>query len=81
MLDFPSEMSMTLVPQVKAEIENGSNSGSKSWYSLTSYEKWIVSMYGEEVVKKFGGLEAVDRSLIPTGMVELFKTSRLKLDQ
>jgi hypothetical protein len=81
MLASPSERQVVLVPQVKAEIENGSSRLSKSWGSLTLYEKWVMSMYGEEVVKKFGGLEAVDPSLIPTGMVKLFQTSRMKLDQ
>ena len=81
MLASPSERQVVLVPQVKAEMENGSSKFSKSWGSLTLYEKWVMSMYGEEVVKKFGGLEIVDPSLIPTGMVKLFQTSRMKLDQ
>ncbi|KAF8811893.1 hypothetical protein BYT27DRAFT_7221290 [Phlegmacium glaucopus] len=82
MLESPSERHMILAPQVKAEIENGSHASSdKYWDSLTWYDKWVLSMYGKEVVKKFGGLEVVDRNLIPIGMVQLFKTSRMKLDQ
>jgi hypothetical protein len=36
------------------------------------YEQWIVSLYGEEVVwQRFGSL---DPTLIPVGMVQLFKS-------
>lgn len=45
------------------------------------YQRWVVSLYGEEVVNRFGGLEVVDPTLIPVGMVQLFKTSRMKLDE
>ncbi|KAF9543838.1 hypothetical protein CPC08DRAFT_824122 [Agrocybe pediades] len=51
------------------------------WDTMGWYQQWVVSMYGEEVVKKFGGLEAVDPNLIPVGMVQLFRGSRMKLDQ
>lgn len=40
-----------------------------------------VSLHGEEVAKRFGGLNIVDTTLIPVGMVQLFKTSRMKLDE
>jgi len=77
MLDTPEIRDVTMVPNVYEMIQRGA----KSWYNMDWYEHWIVSMYGEEVVKKFGGLEVVDPNLIPIGMVELFRTSRMKLDQ
>ncbi|KAG6872167.1 hypothetical protein C0995_012442 [Termitomyces sp. Mi166 len=52
-----------------------------TWGDLDWYEQWLVSLYGEEVVKRFGSWEAVDASLIPVGMVQLFRSSRMKLDQ
>jgi hypothetical protein len=45
------------------------------------YEEWIVAMFGEEVVRKFGGLEIVDPTMIPVGMVELFRNSKMKWKQ
>ncbi|PPQ65030.1 hypothetical protein CVT24_008178 [Panaeolus cyanescens] len=54
---------------------------SEGWESMSFYDRWITSVYGEEVVERFGGLDVVDQSLIPVGMVQLFKTSRMKLDQ
>ncbi|KIM41934.1 hypothetical protein M413DRAFT_445137 [Hebeloma cylindrosporum] len=78
MLESPTPRNVVLVPKVREVIGSG---GSREWSSMDWYERWVVSMYGEEVVRKFGGLEAVDPNLIPVGMVQLFRTSRMKLDQ
>ncbi|KAG6826800.1 hypothetical protein H0H92_014359 [Tricholoma furcatifolium] len=51
------------------------------WECMDWYQQWILSLYGEEVVKRFGGWEVVDSTLIPVGMAELFRTSRMKLDE
>ena len=77
MLETPPQHNAVLTPKVREMMSN--NLGGKLWDNMDWYEKWIISMYGEEVVKKFGGLEAVDPNLIPVAMVELFKTSRMKL--
>jgi hypothetical protein len=55
--------------------------GGRPWLNMDYYERWVVSLYGEEVVSKFGGWDAVDPTLIPVGMVQLFRSSRMKLDQ
>ena len=53
----------------------------RQWDSMNWYGKWVMSLHGEEVAKRFGGLNIVDATLIPVGMVQLFKTSRMKLDE
>ncbi|KDR74024.1 hypothetical protein GALMADRAFT_141768 [Galerina marginata CBS 339.88] len=79
MLGWPAIRPVALVPKVQETL--ALTSSRKDWNSLDWYAQWVVSMYGEEVVRKFGGLEAVDPNLIPVGMVQLFRTSRIKLDQ
>ncbi|KAJ7122872.1 hypothetical protein C8R44DRAFT_876069 [Mycena epipterygia] len=32
------------------------------------YDRWVLSLYGDQLVKKFGSLEAVDPNLIPVGL-------------
>ncbi|KAH9476993.1 hypothetical protein JR316_0010909 [Psilocybe cubensis] len=77
MLELPKRCSVELVPKVKEALVQTS----KSWVFMEWHEQWVVSMYGDEVVKRFGGLDVVDPDLIPVGMVQLFRTSRIKLDQ
>ena len=79
MLASPNVREVTLVPMVRELVDNPGSP--KTWASMDWYERWVVSMYGGEFVKKFGSLEAVDPNLIPVGMVELFRSSRMKLDQ
>ncbi|KAJ8515820.1 hypothetical protein ONZ45_g6803 [Pleurotus djamor] len=45
------------------------------------YSDWVVALYGHQLLEKFGGMKLVDARLIPIGMVELFKTAKLKWDQ
>ena len=50
-------------------------------YNMKSYEKWVTGLYADEVIERFGSLEVVDPTLIPVGMVQLFRASRLRWDQ
>ncbi|PPQ85746.1 hypothetical protein CVT25_003064 [Psilocybe cyanescens] len=75
MLKLPETFPLKVVPKLREVMDRW------KWSSTSWYEKWVVSMYGEEVMKKFGGLEVVDPKLIPVGMVQLFRSSRMKLDQ
>ena len=45
---------------------------------LTSYDKWIIQLYGPDMIARFGGLTIVEKGLLPTGMVKMFQESRFK---
>ncbi|CAA7262530.1 unnamed protein product [Cyclocybe aegerita] len=79
MLRSPQIRTITLVPRVQEMMQK--SVGRLDWDSMNWYQRWIISIYGDGVVKKFGSLAVIDPNLIPIGMVELFKTSRMKLDQ
>ncbi|KAF8904738.1 hypothetical protein CPB84DRAFT_1772695 [Gymnopilus junonius] len=81
MLECPSMQPVELVPKVEEALKLTQSGSPVVWSGLDWYRKWVLSMYGEEVVTKFGGLDAVDPNLIPVGMVQLFRSSRIKLDQ
>ncbi|KAM3074112.1 hypothetical protein ACMFMG_003066 [Clarireedia jacksonii] len=42
------------------------------------YWKWVVKLYGEEMKARFGGLSVVDKGLLPIGMVDLFRSGKVK---
>lgn len=48
-----------------------------NWYGMEPYWRWVVALYGPEVVARFGGLRLVDSGLLPMGMVSLFREKRL----
>jgi hypothetical protein len=47
------------------------------WNRMEPYWKWVVMLYGPEVVDRFGGLNIVDPGLLPMGMVRLFRDKRV----
>lgn len=47
-----------------------------TWTNLSPYLQWILTMYGPEVLDRFGGLSFVDHGLLPLGMVRLVKERR-----
>ncbi|CAD6446505.1 8684e763-baad-4724-804e-1bb95811db89 [Sclerotinia trifoliorum] len=42
------------------------------------YWKWVIKLYGEEMRERFGGLAVVDKGLLPTGMVNLVRSGKVK---
>lgn len=41
-------------------------------------KRWVAMTYGREMIDLFGGLEIVDKGLLPMGMVGLFRSGRVK---
>lgn len=78
MLSVPSHPEMTATPAVQTFLND---EGEHKFDLMDWYQQWVVSLYGEEVVKRFGSLEVVDPTLIPVGMVQSFRSSRMKLDE
>jgi len=48
-----------------------------AWRAMDPYWKWVTMLYGPEMVQKFGGFQIVDPSLLPMGMVSVFKSGRV----
>jgi hypothetical protein len=42
------------------------------------YMRWVAQLYGPDMIEKFGGLNIVDAGLLPIGMVNLFRSGRVK---
>jgi hypothetical protein len=45
---------------------------------MDAYWKWVAQMYGPEIMGRFGGMNLVDRGMIPVGMVGYFRGRRTK---
>ncbi|RFU29426.1 hypothetical protein B7463_g6884, partial [Scytalidium lignicola] len=56
---------------------NQLNTVSGSGYR-NGYERWIMELYAPDMIKRFGGLMVVEKGLLPTGMVNMFRESRFK---
>lgn len=50
----------------------------EKWRDMSSYDKWVVSLYGREMLAKFGGINVVDKGLLPTGMMDMLRQSKFQ---
>lgn len=49
-----------------------------AWSGMNSYNRWIIQLYAPDMMSRFGGLSVVEKGLLPTGMVSMFRESRFK---
>lgn len=68
----PEEYPVVRTKDVEAFLEYG------DWKNLKSYTKWVIQLYGSEMIKSFGGLHVVEKGLLPTGMVSMFRQSKFQ---
>ena len=47
---------------------------------LDGYQRWNAALYAEEIFRRFGTLTIVQPTLIPVGMVSVFKNSKIQWD-
>ncbi|KAL2070920.1 hypothetical protein VTL71DRAFT_13946 [Oculimacula yallundae] len=45
---------------------------------LSPYYRWITQLYSPDMLARFGGLHVVEKGLLPTGMVTMFREARFK---
>jgi hypothetical protein len=45
---------------------------------MGGYWRWVAQLYGPDITERFGGLNIVDAGLLPIGMVNLFRSGRVK---
>ena len=45
---------------------------------LSDYQRWVLHLYGAEMINRFGGLRVVEKRLLPTGLVQLFRQRRMR---
>lgn len=50
----------------------------QEWLATKPYQQWVLGLYASEMIAKFGGLNVVEKGLLPTGMVSMFRQSRFQ---
>ncbi|CZR59341.1 uncharacterized protein PAC_09233 [Phialocephala subalpina] len=72
LVQLPTEDEVERTSVVASHID------SRAWSRLKSYERWVIQLYGSDMCERFGGLNVVEKGLLPTGMVSMFRESRFK---
>lgn len=69
----PVEKDVELRGEVKAALE-----GEDEWYALSGYDRWVVQLFCKDMLARFGGLNVVDKGLLPMGLMGMLRESRFK---
>ncbi|EPS25227.1 hypothetical protein POX_c03631 [Penicillium oxalicum] len=51
---------------------------STTWKTMTPYWRWVAELYHDEMVRTYGSLAAVNRELMPLGVVKTLKEGRFR---
>lgn len=88
LLERPSIATVASTPRLQSAVQVLSSEGlaafhssSPDWSSFSPYWRWVIGIYHEEMTQKLGSLAIVDPSLVPVGMVSVFKSSRMRWEQ
>lgn len=88
LLERPVITTVASTPQLQSVVQVLSSEGlaafhssSSNWSSFSPYWRWVVGIYHKEMTQKLGSLAIVDPSLVPVGMVSVFKSSRMRWEQ
>jgi hypothetical protein len=70
----PAEENINLTADVSGVVGRSN----LQWHKADYYQRWIIQLYGPDMIPRFGGLNIVEKGLLPTGMVGMFRESRFK---
>lgn len=72
LMEAPYEDGANMTKDIAGVIEE------EQWAKMKPYQQWVLGLYASEMIAKFGGLNVVEKGLLPTGMVSMFRKSRFQ---
>lgn len=87
LIRVPGEISVSKTPEFQSSQmwldENIDKAGGRGviscrWRKMAPYWKWVAELYHAGMLRKYGGLAAVDREFMPLGVVKVLREGRVK---
>jgi hypothetical protein len=84
LLEIPTAFEVHETKEISAWLDKlpstRSKSGGilKSFASMQTYWKWMLAVYGAQIVEKYGGVQMVDAAQVPLGVVSLLKAGKVR---
>lgn len=74
LLRYPESKVIKLTPKRNDE---SLSVGWQSGRGQGSYEKWILELYGDEIVRDYGRLDFAEKKLLPLGLATMLRSQRI----
>lgn len=88
LLEIPEEFAAFETNEITAFLDKlpprsrGSRSSTsgicKPFHSMKPYWKWILAVYGSQIMEKYGSLQIVDAAQVPLGVVSVMKAGKIR---
>ncbi len=84
LLQIPNEFHMHETNEMTAWLEKLQSSRSKStgilkpFSSMQPYWRWMLAVYGAQIVEKYGSVQIVEAAQVPLGVVSLLKAGKVR---
>lgn len=82
---IPNEVDINQTPKLRANQmslgadDPGTRSAiSERWSTMSPYWRWIAELYQGEMVRRYGGLAAVNREFMPCGVIKTLKEGKMR---
>lgn len=72
LMQEPSPKNLALKGAIKAVLEP------YQWNDLSSYDRWVLQLFSKDMIARFGGLNVVERGLLPMGLMEMLRESKFQ---
>ncbi|KAI7773340.1 hypothetical protein LA080_011211 [Diaporthe eres] len=72
LMQEPMSKNLALKGAVKAVLEPD------QWSELSSYDQWVLQLFSKDMISRFGGLNVVEKGLLPMGLMDLLRQSKFQ---
>lgn len=72
LMEEPASKSLALKGAVKAVLEP------HRWVELSSYDQWVLQLFSKDMIARFGGLNVVEKGLLPMGLMDMLRQSKFQ---
>lgn len=72
LMQEPVSKNVALKGAVKAVLEP------RQWSELSSYDQWVLQLFSKDMIARFGGLNVVEKGLLPMGLMSLLRQSKFQ---
>lgn len=72
LMDEAWERELELKGAIKAVLEP------YQFYELSSYDQWVLQLFSKDMISRFGGLNVVEKGLLPMGLMDMLRQSKFQ---
>ncbi|OCT45477.1 hypothetical protein CLCR_01415 [Cladophialophora carrionii] len=84
LLDIPTEFEIHETKEITSWLNKLPDSRSssagfrRSFGTMKPYWKWILAVYGAQIVEKYGSVQIVDAAQVPLGVISVMKAGKIR---